>query len=113
MHLTIDTSGNYELSIVLKQGIDLDTATVRVQNKISSVVSDFPAEIQAQGVTVTKNTPESVFMFDLIYKRDELAAITEKFQYLETLCWCSCLRRQGKIGGDEVNDFTSFGHVFL
>lgn len=66
MHSTVDTGGNYELSIVFKQGTDIDTAAVRVQNKISAVVSDLPAEVQSSGVTVNKNTPESVFMFDLI-----------------------------------------------
>ena len=66
MHSTVDTGGNYELSIVFKLGTDLDTAAIRVQNKISSVMSDLPAEVQSQGVTVNKNTPESVFMFDLI-----------------------------------------------
>ncbi len=66
MHSTVDTGGNYELSIVFKQGTDIDTAAVRVQNKISAVLSDLPAQVQSQGVTVNKNTPESVFMFDLI-----------------------------------------------
>lgn len=66
MHSTVDTGGNYELSIVFKQGTDIDTAAVRVQNKISAVLSDLPAQVQSQGVTVNKNTPELVFMFDLI-----------------------------------------------
>ncbi len=66
MHSTVDTSGNYELSIIFKLGTDLDNAAVRVQNKISSIMSDLPAEVQSQGVTVEKNTPEMVFMFHLI-----------------------------------------------
>ena len=66
MHSTVDASGNYELTIVFKLGVDIDTAAVRVQNKISSVIGDLPAQVQSQGVIVSKNTPESVFMFDLI-----------------------------------------------
>ena len=66
MNSTIDTSGNYELQIVFKLGIDIDTAAVRVQNKISSVISDLPAEVQAHGVSVSKNTPEIVLMVDLV-----------------------------------------------
>lgn len=75
MSSTIDTSGNYELSIVFAQGIDGDTAAVRVQNKISSVMSDLPAEVQSHGVNVSKNTPEFVLMVNLISPRgshDEL-----------------------------------------
>ncbi|MBR3745382.1 MAG: efflux RND transporter permease subunit [Selenomonadaceae bacterium] len=63
MNSTVDTSGNYDLSIVFKQGTDIDIAAVRVQNKISSVLSDLPAEVQSQGVSVNKNTPESVLRY--------------------------------------------------
>lgn len=66
MYSSIDTSGNYGLGIVFTQGTDIDIAAVRVQNKISSVISDLPAEVQALGVSVTKNTPEMVLMVDLI-----------------------------------------------
>lgn len=66
MSSTIDTSGNYDLSIVFEQGMDIDTAAVRVQNKISSVISDLPDKVQESGVTVSKNTPDEVLMFNLI-----------------------------------------------
>lgn len=78
MHSTVDAGGNYELSIVFKQGTDIGTAAVRVQNKISAVLSDLPAQVQAQGVTVNKNTPESVFMFDLISPKGSHDAVFMK-----------------------------------
>ena len=65
MSSTVDNTGNYELSVVFKYGTDIDIAAVRVQNKISEVLSDLPAEVQSMGVTVSKNTPDSVFMFAL------------------------------------------------
>ncbi len=66
MSSSIDTNGSYDLSIVFALGTDIDIAAVRVQNKLSSVMSDLPAEVQAHGVNVTKNTPDSVLMVDLI-----------------------------------------------
>lgn len=66
MSSTIDTNGSYDLSIVFALSTDIDIAAVRVQNKLSSVMSDLPAEVQALGVSVTKNTPEMVLMVDLI-----------------------------------------------
>lgn len=66
MNSSIDTAGNYGLQIVFKLGIDTDTAAVRVQNKISSVMSDLPAQVQAHGVNVSKSTPEMVLLVNLI-----------------------------------------------
>ena len=65
MASSIDASGSYELMIVFSLGVDVDIAAVRVQNKLSSVMSDLPASVQSQGVTVSKNTPESVLMVNL------------------------------------------------
>ncbi len=66
MNSSVDTSGNYSLQIVFKLGIDNDTAAVRVQNKISSVMSDLPAQVQSHGVSVTKSTPEMVLLVNLL-----------------------------------------------
>ena len=66
MSSNVDASGNYELTVVFKQGTDIDNAAVSVQNKVSDIMSDLPAEVQSQGVTVSKNAPDSVFMFSLI-----------------------------------------------
>ena len=65
MTSTVDASGNYGLMIVFSLGVDIDIAAVRVQNKLSSVMSDLPASVQAQGVSVSKNTPESVLIVNL------------------------------------------------
>ena len=65
MNSSVDTAGNYGLQIVFKLGIDNDTAAVRVQNKISSVMSDLPAQVQAHGVSVSKNVPEMVLLVNL------------------------------------------------
>ena len=65
MNSSVDTAGNYGLQIVFKLGIDTDTAAVRVQNKVSSVMSDLPAQVQAHGVNVSKSTPEPVMLVNL------------------------------------------------
>ena len=66
MSSNIDTSGNYELMAVFNHGTDIDDAAVSVQNKVSEIISDLPDEVQAHGVTISKNMPDSVFMFGLI-----------------------------------------------
>ena len=66
MSSNIDTSGNYELTVVFEQGTDIDNAAVSVQNKVSEIISDLPDEVQAHGVSISKNMLDSVFMFGLI-----------------------------------------------
>ena len=66
MSSSVDTLGNYDLSIVFNNNIDIDTAAVRVQNKVASVTTDLPAEVQTHGINVSKNTPEMSLMVELI-----------------------------------------------
>lgn len=123
MHSTVDTGGNYELSIVFKQGTDIDTAAVRVQNKISAIVSDLPAQVQAQGVTVNKNTPESVFMFDLIspngsydsmfMKNYATIYFLDKIQRVDShKRFCSRRSRRSESGFDFLSRRTRDGNIF-
>ena len=65
MESNIDTMGNYALTIFFKLGTDVDNAAVQVQNKIASVNSELPEVVQSNGVTVSKNTPESSMMISL------------------------------------------------
>jgi len=48
--------GSYSLTVTFKIGVDLDTAQVLVQNRVSSALSLLPQAVQAQGVVVQKNS---------------------------------------------------------
>src|SRR3989442_2684395 len=48
--------GSYSLTVTFKVGVDLNIAQVLVQNRVSSALSSLPQAVQAQGVTVQKNS---------------------------------------------------------
>src|SRR5215207_7937772 len=48
--------GSYSLTVTFRVGVDLNIAQVLVQNRVSSVLSQLPQSVQAQGVTVQKNS---------------------------------------------------------
>src|ERR671922_1040394 len=48
--------GSYSLTVTFKVGVDLNTAQVLVQNRVSSALSQLPQAVQAQGVVVQKNS---------------------------------------------------------
>jgi len=50
--------GSVNISAVFDKGIDPDIAQVQVQNKVQSAVSRLPQQVQQQGVTVTKGSPD-------------------------------------------------------
>src|ERR671922_1273794 len=49
--------GSYSLTVTFKVGVDLNTAQVLVQNRVSSALSQLPQAVQSQGVVVQKNSP--------------------------------------------------------
>jgi hydrophobic/amphiphilic exporter-1 (mainly G- bacteria), HAE1 family len=48
--------GSYSLTVTFRVGVDLNIAQVLVQNRVSSALSQLPQSVQAQGVTVQKNS---------------------------------------------------------
>ena len=50
--------GQVNITSVFEKGIDPDIAQVQVQNKIQQAISRLPAQVQQQGVTVTKGAPD-------------------------------------------------------
>src|SRR5215467_4322034 len=48
--------GSYSLTVTFRIGVDLDTAQVLVQNRVSSALSTLPPAVQSQGVVVQKNS---------------------------------------------------------
>lgn len=56
------SDGTYTLTVTFKIGTDLNFAQVLVQNRVSSALSQLPASVQNQGVTVQKRST-SILLF--------------------------------------------------
>ncbi len=50
--------GQVSISATFQKGTDPDIAQVQVQNKVQQAVSRLPAQVQQQGLTVTKSNPD-------------------------------------------------------
>ncbi|HEV3439921.1 MAG TPA: efflux RND transporter permease subunit [Gemmata sp.] len=50
--------GSYTLSVTFEIGTDLNTALVMVQNRIALAMPQLPSEVQLQGITIRKKTPD-------------------------------------------------------
>jgi multidrug efflux pump len=50
--------GQVNINAIFDKGIDADIAQVQVQNKVQQAIARLPAQVQQQGVTVTKGSPD-------------------------------------------------------
>src|SRR6476660_851868 len=50
--------GTYSLSVTFDIGTDLKTALVMVQNRVALAMPQLPTEVQNQGITIRKKTPD-------------------------------------------------------
>ena len=50
--------GSVSIQAVFDKGIDPDIAQVQVQNKVQAAIARLPQQVQQQGVTVTKGSPD-------------------------------------------------------
>ncbi|HLO19881.1 MAG TPA: efflux RND transporter permease subunit [Sphingomicrobium sp.] len=55
---TSSSRGQVSISAVFDKGVDADIAQVQVQNKVQQAISRLPQQVQQQGVTVTKGSPD-------------------------------------------------------
>ncbi|MBC2650784.1 efflux RND transporter permease subunit [Novosphingobium aerophilum] len=62
--------GQATLAIVFAKGTNPDTAQVQVQNQVSSVLSRLPAQVQQQGVRVTKSNTDQLLTVALYDESD-------------------------------------------
>jgi multidrug efflux pump len=54
--------GQSRITATFEKGVDPDIAQVQVQNKIQTAISRLPAEVQQQGVRVTKSNADTLLM---------------------------------------------------
>jgi HAE1 family hydrophobic/amphiphilic exporter-1 len=62
---TCTSNGEYRLTVTFKVGIDLDMASVRVQNRVAMALPTLPEEVQRQGVTTKKESTNMVLVISM------------------------------------------------
>ncbi len=92
-----DSQGNYSLTVTFEVGTDLDTALVKVQNRLQQAQSKLPTEVTQYGISVeTRST--SILGFFALYSddgsRDELFLGNYLNEYIE-----DALKRVPGVGG--------------
>ncbi len=72
--------GSYALTVTFELGTDLNIAQVLVQNRVALAQPQLPSEVQRQGLTVKKKSPDILLVVNLFspedappeYRRDQL-----------------------------------------
>ena len=54
--------GTYSLTVTFDIGVDLKTALVMVQNRVTLAMPQLPTQVQNQGITIRKKTPDILMM---------------------------------------------------
>src|SRR5271156_1338717 len=54
--------GSYNLTVTFDIGTDLKTSLVKVQNRVTLAMPQLPTEVQNQGITIRKKTPDQLMI---------------------------------------------------
>jgi multidrug efflux pump len=63
--------GSVSISAVFDKSVDADIAQVQVQNKVQSAIARLPQQVQQQGVTVTKGSPDFLMIVGVYDSTDK------------------------------------------
>ena len=63
--------GSVSISAVFDKSIDADIAQVQVQNKVQAAIARLPQQVQQQGVTVTKGSPDFLMIVGVYDSTDK------------------------------------------
>src|ERR1700720_3312242 len=58
MSSQMGNDGSYSLTVTFDIGTDLNTALVMVQNRVALAMPQLPTQVQLQGITIRKRTPD-------------------------------------------------------
>src|SRR5438105_7962100 len=58
MSSQMGNDGTYSLAVTFDIGTDLKAALVKVQNRVALAMPQLPIEVQSQGITIRKKTPD-------------------------------------------------------
>src|SRR5947199_9605034 len=65
MSSQMGNDGSYTLTVTFDIGVDLKTALVKVQNRVALAMPQLPTEVQNQGITIRKRTPDILMIVNL------------------------------------------------
>jgi multidrug efflux pump len=64
--------GQVTITATFDKGVDPDTAQVQVQNKVQQALPRLPAQVQQQGITVTKSNPDFLLIASVFDETDRM-----------------------------------------
>ncbi|HEY4232886.1 MAG TPA: efflux RND transporter permease subunit [Lacipirellulaceae bacterium] len=64
MSSQMGNDGSYTLTVTFDIGVDLNTALVMVQNRVTLAMPQLPTEVQNQGITIRKRTPDILMVIN-------------------------------------------------
>src|ERR1700751_325783 len=70
MSSQMGNDGSYTLTVTFDTSVDLNTALVMVQNRVSLAMPQLPTEVQRQGITIRKRTPDILLIVNF-YSPDD------------------------------------------
>jgi multidrug efflux pump len=65
MSSQMGNDGSYTLTVTFDIGVDLNTALVMVQNRVTLAMPQLPTQVQKQGITIRKKTPDILMIVNL------------------------------------------------
>ena len=68
---TSSSRGSVSISAVFQKGTDPDTAQVQVQNQVQQAIARLPAQVQQQGIRVTKSNPDFLLIVGIYDATDQ------------------------------------------
>ena len=66
MSSQMGNDGSYSLSVTFEVGVNLNTALVMVQNRVTLAMPLFPSQVQSQGITIRKKNPDMLCMVNFV-----------------------------------------------
>ena len=66
MSSQMGNDGTYTLSVTFDVDVDLKTALVMVQNRVALAMPLLPTQVQNQGITIRKKTPDILCMVNFV-----------------------------------------------
>ncbi|HCT39746.1 MAG TPA: multidrug efflux RND transporter permease subunit [Moraxellaceae bacterium] len=105
MYSTSESSGTASITLSFKPGVDINMASVEVQNRLKRVESRLPAEVRAQGIRVDK-AANNFLMFVILASTDGKLSRTDLANYASASIIDPLRRVEG------VGDVTLFGSEY-
>ena len=63
--------GNYSLTVTFKLGVDSDMAQVLVQNRVALAIPVIPPQVQNEGISVKKMSPNTLMIVNLVSPNEQ------------------------------------------